>query len=364
MKKKILTLLIAGIMATSAAGCRHHDLQRETSKFETNDEDKEDDDRHEEDANDDKDDDNRQEDNIAETEKIADDSDKKEQSSQESFSFADLADYEFYFSSGAGGWGTAMTIHADGSFSGEYSDSDMGFTGEGYPNGTVYQATFTGQFTKPEKVNDYTYSMQIASIHYANTPGTEEIKDGTYYYYTDAYGLDNAQNFYLYLPGAPLVRLPEEYLSWIGYYDLFATTDTQLASYGLYNEAPQYGFSSYNIIDHVHEIVSTVKESADALENSIQNDNLSQKEYNEKAKQLYDSWDYALNCVWNALKQTLDPASMDALTIEEREWISLKEQAVKEAKAAYEGGSMQEMVQYQKAAELTQSRVYELLEKF
>lgn len=237
MKKKILTLLFAGIMAISAAGCRYHNLQRETSKFETTDEDEKDDDR--------------QENNILETEKLVNDSKDK---NEESFSFADLADYEFYFSSGAGGWGTSMTIHADGSFSGEYSDSDMGVAGEGYPNGTVYQATFTGQFTKPEKVDEYTYSMQIASIHYTNNPGTEEIKDGTYYYYTDAYGLDNAQNFYLYLPGAPLVRLPEEYLNWIGYYDLFATTDTQLTSYGLYNETPQYGFSSYNVIAHVDVI--------------------------------------------------------------------------------------------------------------
>ena len=53
---------------------------------------------------------------------------------------------------------------------------------------------------------------------------------------------------------------------------------------------------------------------------------------------------------------------MDALTVEEREWIALKEQAVADAGAAYEGGSMQTMIMNQKAAEMTKERVYELLE--
>ena len=36
--------------------------------------------------------------------------------SAEGFSFADVADREFYFSSGAGGWYTVLYIHEDGSF--------------------------------------------------------------------------------------------------------------------------------------------------------------------------------------------------------------------------------------------------------
>ena len=53
------------------------------------------------------------------------------------FSFADVADREFCFSSGVGGWFTVLYIHEDGSFDGHYQDSNMGVTGEGYPNGTL-----------------------------------------------------------------------------------------------------------------------------------------------------------------------------------------------------------------------------------
>ena len=50
----------------------------------------------------------------------------------EGLTFADLAEYQFEFCSGAGGWATDFTIDSDGHFSGEYHDSDMGVTGDGY----------------------------------------------------------------------------------------------------------------------------------------------------------------------------------------------------------------------------------------
>lgn len=40
--------------------------------------------------------------------------------------FSQLKDLEFYFASGAGGWRTILHIDGYGSFSGTYSDSDMG----------------------------------------------------------------------------------------------------------------------------------------------------------------------------------------------------------------------------------------------
>ena len=52
----------------------------------------------------------------------------------------------FLFCSGAGGWSTGLKLNADGTFSGEYHDSNMGETGDGYPNGTMYECTFSGKF--------------------------------------------------------------------------------------------------------------------------------------------------------------------------------------------------------------------------
>ena len=90
---------------------------------------------------------------------------------ESSFSFADLRGTQFIFASGAGGWSTNMTIEGDGSFRGVYQDSNMGETGDTYPNGTVYQCSFQGRFSELEQVNKYTYKMQIAEMTYKN-PGT------------------------------------------------------------------------------------------------------------------------------------------------------------------------------------------------
>ena len=297
-------------------------------------------------------------------EKVDDSLAQDADATEDTFSFAEFKNVNFLFASGTGAWSTEMTINADGSFSGVYHDSNMGDTGEGYPNGSLYISDFSGRFTQPEKVNDYTYSMQIQEISYADKAGTEEILDGTLCYYSDAYGLTGAKNILIYLPGAPLEELPEEFRTWVGYYDLSTTEDTELPFYGLYNEAEQCGFSSngYDLVESVKEWIASTEADTAEIEESIETDMLTQIEYNEKTKQLYESWDLALNKVWEALQNILDEDDMASLTIKERDWVNAKEQAVKEAGAEFEGGSMQPMVMNQKGAEMTKERVYELME--
>lgn len=163
--------------------------------------------------------------------------------SEAQFSFTDISNLEFWFGSGAGAWRTVLTIHDDGTFEGEYSDSDMGSAGEDHPNGVCYLSDFTGKLTEPEKVNDYTYSVRIERIELAEEPDTEEIKDGIKYIYSEPYGLDDAEELLFYLPGAPVQELPEGYRSWMMGYGEF--TDTQLPFYGLYNVKAEEGFSSH-----------------------------------------------------------------------------------------------------------------------
>ena len=55
------------------------------------------------------------------------------------------------FSSGVGGWGTSLTLERDGTFSGQFHDSDMGAIGEDYPNGTVYLCHFPDGFRTLKK---------------------------------------------------------------------------------------------------------------------------------------------------------------------------------------------------------------------
>ena len=281
---------------------------------------------------------------------------------KETFSFDELKQYEFWFSSGAGAWATTLNINPDGSFYGEYSDSDMGSTGDGYPDGTLYWCDFSGQFTEPVRVNEYTYSMQIAEINYEQEAGSEEILDGRRYCYSDAYGLENTENILIYLPGAPLTELSEEFRIWIGYYNIEESGDKELPFYALNNEAQQYGFVGYDTVENLKDSLEFFAQEAAKIEDSIQNDPLTQLEYNEKTKELYDLWDMILNDEWRVLKRILDKEEMNELTAKQREWIAMKEQEVERAGSGCEGGSAQSMIMNQRATELTKERVYELLE--
>ncbi|MDE6420716.1 MAG: DUF1311 domain-containing protein [Lachnospiraceae bacterium] len=277
-------------------------------------------------------------------------------------SFTEFKNLTFEFSSGAGGWATQLSIHSDGTFAGEYFDSDMGSYDESHPNGTAYQCNFDGQFSQPVKVNDYTYSMQILSISYAKEPDTSEIKDGTLYYYTTPYGLDGAETLLIYLPGAPLAELPEGYRSWVGYYYLENTTDTELPFYGLYNEAEAEGFSSYSEWESLKYNVEYIEEQAAIIEDALINDGtLSQGDLNVKSGELYALWDSMLNIIWKSLRRVNDADTMRALTDEQLKWIAEKEQAVQEAGAEVEGGSLYPLITNTVAADMTKARVYELL---
>lgn len=291
---------------------------------------------------------------------------------QDAFSYADLENYMFAFSSGVGAWGTTLTIDENGIFKGSYHDSDMGVTGEGYPNGTIYYCSFEGAFDKLEYVDDYTYVTEIRRIKYENLPETEEIIDGIRYVYSEPYGLDGAEDIYFYMPGADLESLPDGYLDWIRYTAL-AENASSLPFYGLYNEAMEEGFSSYDTTEfddweeELSEIdieLAEIEIQAEKVEKKLQNGNATQRDLNMAAKELYDVWDVEINDMWGRLKEMLDAETMAALTKEEINWINYKEAAAEEAGKEYEGGSMQPMVESMKAAELTRIRVYELAEYF
>lgn len=288
---------------------------------------------------------------------------EQEKESSGEFSFADAANREFYFSSGAGGWYTVVYIHEDGSFNGHYQDSDLGSTGEGYPNGTIYYSDFSGTFTEPKKVNDTTYSFEISSIAYANEVA-EEIKDGFCYYYTSAYGLDGAEELYMYLPGTKIADLPEGYTSWVNCYNEDAVSGAELPFYGLYNVTMEEGFSSNEILsafENVTLIIEAAEETAAGLEEKLSAAQ-AQQEMNQLSHEIYKVWDEALNSIWSILKSELDEETMTALTIEERAWITEKDEAVKEVGEENGGGSLQPLLENDLATEMTKERVYELLE--
>ena len=148
---------------------------------------------------------------------------------------------DMIFSSGAGGWSTTLTLSQDGSFTGAFSDSEMGERDENeYPNGTVYVCNFSGQFKDIGKVNDYTYSMTLDSVKVAEDE--EKIEDGIRYKAGAPSGMDSGTEIYFYTPDAPVSELPEAFLSW---WQESADGSATLDCYAIYNKSADSGFFEY-----------------------------------------------------------------------------------------------------------------------
>lgn len=155
--------------------------------------------------------------------------------------FAMLPD-EFVYSSGAGGWATVLSLNDDGSFAGAYHDSDMGSTGDGYPNGTTYISDFSGKFTEPQMVNEYIYSTSVEYLELNWEPGVEYIEDGIRYVVVGASELSDSEELLIYLPGTPYAQMDENFMSWLVMGDL---GPEDLRCYGIYNAKAGAAFVGY-----------------------------------------------------------------------------------------------------------------------
>lgn len=165
-------------------------------------------------------------------------------SSTEEASIFESMPSTFAFSSGAGGWATQFALEDDGSFTGQYYDSDMGDIGTEYPKGTVYISKFTGKFTTPTQINDYTYSMQLENLQTEGTTGEEYYENGQRFIYSDPYGFDNADEFLIYTPGAPMTELPEGFKNWLIAF-MNPNEEQTLPCYGIYNVGGEEGFVGF-----------------------------------------------------------------------------------------------------------------------
>lgn len=149
---------------------------------------------------------------------------------------------DLVFASGAGAWGTGISLRPDGFFEGGYDDSDMGDDGEEYPYGTHYTCSFSGQFYDIRQVNDYTYSMMLGELCSQRVAGTQWIEDGIRYVAAEPYGLEGGKEFLLYTPKTPLEELSEEFLMWWPGRWMDDGAQETLSCYGLYNVEGEYGF--------------------------------------------------------------------------------------------------------------------------
>ena len=159
----------------------------------------------------------------------------------------------FEFSSGAGAWSTELIMDANGAFAGNFHDSEMGETGEGYPNGTVYGCTFHGQFSDPEKVDETTWKVKI-KVEMDEGQVPEAIEDQIRYVTAPPYGLEKAETVMIYETGTPIEKLPEGFMSWSHMQEVDPDAKT-LPYYGIWNETDDAGFVS---IDEAENMMLTI----------------------------------------------------------------------------------------------------------
>jgi len=88
----------------------------------------------------------------------------------------------------------------------------------------LWESIFTGRFRVIEKVNDYEYVLVLAELNYLNhPPGSSRVEtvDGVQIQVTvtEPYGIADAQQFRLFLPGRSTAGLSDEFKTWVGVWD-------------------------------------------------------------------------------------------------------------------------------------------------
>ena len=147
------------------------------------------------------------------------------------------------FASGAGVWGSLLTLQPDGSFTGEYQDSEMGVNAADYPNGTCYVSAFKGLFTDVQQISDFAWSMKLKKLSTEKEPETSWIEDGVRHIATEAYGVAGGEEFILYAPGISADELPAACRDW--WPDAYHWRNgelEQLEGWALYNVNTGQGF--------------------------------------------------------------------------------------------------------------------------
>ena len=160
---------------------------------------------------------------------------------------------EMAFYSGAGAWGTYLTLNPDGSFAGDYHDADM------Y---TIYVCQFHGQFGKVEKLTDASWLLTLTELKLDTGCSVGEGWDETdgdytvHYISSDPYGFNDADGtalrpgaqFILYSPDAtghePGTELygAMEFQSWMHKHKEFNGDGDILDCWGLQNMETGQGF--------------------------------------------------------------------------------------------------------------------------
>ena len=149
------------------------------------------------------------------------------------------------FSSGAGGWSSELEILPDGTFTGNYHDSEMGETGEGYPNGSLYYSSFAGRMSLAGQVNGNVWRIRVDELKETEKRGEETIDDGIRYVVTEPYGVSEGDEMLLYRPETSLDGFTDDMKLWAHVYDAGENPPLELHTWFLYSEKNNSGFVGF-----------------------------------------------------------------------------------------------------------------------
>ena len=142
----------------------------------------------------------------------------------------------------------------------------------------------------------------------------------------------------------------------------YPITDNITSEDMLSEENSQENVGEYEGMEELDSYIFSVAQQAEKLNTSLEEEELTQTEMNEKSQAIYQLWDEALNFLWTELKNSLSDEVFNKLKEEQLLWIEDKERKVEEAGKKFEGGSLYPLVVNGEAAVLTQERVYQLYE--
>lgn len=139
--------------------------------------------------------------------------------------------------SGRADW--KLLIKNDGSFDSIYKIIDMGECGPEYPNGTWYIKEEAGNFTEFEKIDEFSYRMVADSIEKTAPAGETYITDTYRYIVEDGTQVTNKDVFYLYLPGTPYSKLPQDLIESVNNNGFHSMDEITPSTYILYYPTPE-----------------------------------------------------------------------------------------------------------------------------
>ncbi len=112
--------------------------------------------------------------------------------------------------------------------------------------------------------------------------------------------------------------------------------------------------------DSLQNELKQVDELCKKYEKLLQEEDGSQTDLNEKAKNVYEVWDAELNDLWQRMKSSMEVDVMRDLMAEQRRWVKNKETVVEETLSEYKEGSIYPMLYHAEMAGITKNRVYQL----